>query len=117
MSREQEMERPSKVLTDAKKGAKVVLWWLRHYEDITHFWRGFSWVWVVGMLLFTVVGYLDLARAICLIFLVGVIANLGIYLSIRTIAGQLKALEDGPEKEEAHELMVKIIRRRVFSGA
>jgi hypothetical protein len=26
-------------------------------------------------------------------------------------------LEEGPEKEEAHELMVEIIKRRMLSGA
>lgn len=107
----------SAVCSDTRKGTLFALWWLRNYETITHFWRGFSWVWVTGILLSVVVGYLDLARAICLIFMIGVIANAGIYCSIRAIASHLKQLEDGPEKEEAHELMIKIIKRRALSRA
>jgi len=101
------------VVSQAAKGTKAALWWLRHYEFITHFWKGFSWVWVIGMLLLPVVGYMDLRLAIGLILLIGVIANTGIYMSIRTMASYLKHLKDGPEKEEAHELMIEIIRRRI----
>jgi hypothetical protein len=95
------------------RGARAALWWLRHYEFITHFWTGFSWVWVIGILLGSMGGYMDLRYAICLILLIGVIANTGIYMSIRTFASYLKHLKDGPEKEEAHKLMVEIIRRRI----
>ena len=101
------------VVSQAAKGTKAALWWLRHYEFITHFWTGFSWVWVIGMLLLPVVGYMDLRLALSLILLIGVIANSGIYMSIRTLASYLKQLGDGPEKEEAHELMVEIIKRRI----
>ncbi len=94
-------------------GISVALWWLRHYETITHFWKGFSWVWVIGVLLLVMVGHLDLGRALCFILLIGVTANTGIYLGIKTAASYLKHLEDGPEKTEAHELMIKIIGRRV----
>lgn len=95
------------------RGTKAALWWLRHYEFITHFWTGFSWVWVIGILLGAMVGYMDLRYAICLILLVGVIANTGIYMIIRTFASYLSHLKDGPEKEEAHKLMVEIIKRRI----
>jgi hypothetical protein len=95
-------------------GAKVGLWWLRHYETTIRFWTGFSWVWVIGTVLSAVVGHLDLGHALCIILLIGVIANTGIYLSIRTMASYLKGLEDGPEKKEAHELMIKIIKRRML---
>jgi hypothetical protein len=91
----------------------MALWYLRHYEDIVHFWKGFSWLWVIGILLSSVAGYLSLDHALCTIFIVGVIANTGIYLGIKTIASYLKSLDDGPEKDEAHKLMVRIIRRRV----
>jgi hypothetical protein len=101
------------VVSQAAKGTKAALWWLRHYEFITHFWTGFSWVWVIGMLLLPVIGYMDLRVAIALILLIGVIANTGIYMSIRTLASYLKQLKDGPEKEEAHELMTEIIKRRI----
>jgi hypothetical protein len=96
------------------RGTKVALWWLRHFETIIHFWTGFTWVWVIGILLCTIVGHLDLGYALGTIFLVGVIANTGIYFSIRTMVSYLKRLEDGPEKEEAHELMTKIIKRRML---
>jgi hypothetical protein len=91
----------------------MALWYLRHYEDIVHFWKGFSWLWVIGILLSSVAGYLSLGHALCTILIVGVIANTGIYLGIKTIASYLKGLDDGPEKDEAHELMMRIIRRRV----
>jgi hypothetical protein len=94
-------------------GTRAALWWLRHYEFITQFWTGFSWVWVIGMLLLPVVGYMDLRLALALILLIGVIANTGIYMSIRTLASYLKNLKNGPEKEEAHELMIEIIKRRI----
>ncbi|MDY6986632.1 MAG: hypothetical protein SWQ30_01130 [Thermodesulfobacteriota bacterium] len=96
-------------------GTKVTLWWLRHYESIVQFWRGFSWVLAVGIVLFTIVGHMDLRHALCLLFLVGVISNTGIYLGIRTMASHLKGLKDGRAKEEAHELMMKIIRRRILN--
>jgi hypothetical protein len=98
------------------RGAKVALWWLRHYETIIHFWTGFSWVWVVGILLGALVGHLQLGHALCLILLVGVISNTGIYLSIQTLASYLKGLKDGPAKEEAHELMIKIMTRRIVNA-
>jgi len=101
------------IVSQAARGTKAALWWLRHYEFITHFWTGFSWVWVIGMLLLPVVGYMDLRLALSLILLIGVVANSGIYLSIRTLASYLKQLGDGPEKEEAHELMTEIIKRRI----
>jgi hypothetical protein len=101
------------VVNEAARGTKAALWWLRHYEFITHFWTGFSWVWVIGMLLLPVAGYMDLRLAIALILLIGVIANTGIYMTIRTLASYLKQLKDGPEKEEAHELMTEIIKRRI----
>jgi len=94
-------------------GTKVTLWWLRHYESVTQFWRGFSWVFAIGIVLFAVVGHMDLRHALCLLFLIGVIANTGLYLGIRTMASYLKGLQDGREKREAHELMMKIIRRRI----
>lgn len=100
-------------VTSHTTGAKVALWSLRNYEDIVHFWKGFSWLWVIGILLSAVVGYLSLSHALCTILLVGVIANSGVYLGIRAIASHLKDLQDGPEKDEAHELMIRIIRRRV----
>ena len=96
-------------------GNKVALWWLRHYEEIIHFWTGFSWVWVIGVFLSAVVGKIEFRYALSIIFLIGVIANVGIYLGIRTLASHLKHLTDGPEKEEAHELMMKIIKRRIFN--
>jgi hypothetical protein len=91
----------------------MALWCLRHYDDIVHFWAGFSWLWVIGILLSAVVGYMSLSHALCTILLVGVIANSGVYLGIRAMASHLKHLKDGPEKEEAHELMIQIIKRRV----
>lgn len=100
----------------ASRGTKAALWWLRHYETIIYFWTGFSWVWVIGILLGAIVGYLDLRYALCFIFLIGVVANTGIYFSITTMASYLKGLDDGPEKEEAHKLMMKIIRRRILNA-
>ncbi len=96
-------------------GTRVALWWLRHYESIIHFWTGLSWVCVVGILLSTIAGHLDLNHALSMIFLVGVIANTGMYLGIRTLASYLKCLKDGRQKEEAHELMTKIIERRILN--
>lgn len=94
-------------------GTKFTLWCLKNYDDIVHFWVGFSWLWVIGILLSVVVGYLSLNHALCTIFLVAVIANSGIYLGIRAMASHLKHLQEGPEKEKAHELMIRIIRKRL----
>jgi len=114
---EREISDVAQLVDGVTMGTRVALWWLRHYEGITHFWKGFSWVWVIGVLFYVIVGYLDLGVALSIIFLVGVIANSGIYLSIRAIGSHLKNLEDGPQKQEAYELMLKIIRRRVMHGA
>ncbi|MDY6951131.1 MAG: hypothetical protein SWE60_06450 [Thermodesulfobacteriota bacterium] len=94
-------------------GTKVTLWWLRHYESIVQFWRGFSWVLAVGIVLFAIVGHMHLRHALFLLLVIGVIGASGIYLGIRTMASHLKGLKEGREKEEAHELMMKIIRRRI----
>ena len=105
----------SSVSESTATGIKVALWWLRHYESIVQFWRGFSWVLAIGIVLFAIVGHMDLRHAVCLLFLIGVIANTGIYLGIRTMTSHLKGLKDGRAKEEAHELMMKIIRRRILN--
>jgi hypothetical protein len=101
------------VLPQTETGAKVALWWLRHFDSITHFWTGFSWVWVTGLLLCAVTGQLGLQKALFLIFVIGVIANTGVYCGIKTLASYLKHLRNSAEKEEAHELMTKIIRKRM----
>jgi hypothetical protein len=101
------------VLPETKTGAKVALWWLRHFDSITHFWTGFSWVWVTGLLLCAVTGQLGLREALSLIFVIGVIANTGVYCGIKTLASYLKHLRNSAEKEEAYELMTKIIRKRM----
>ncbi len=98
------------------RGTKVALWWLRNYETIIHFWTGFSWAWVIGVILCAITGYLDLRYALCFMFLIGVVANAGVYFSIKTMANYLKALKDGPEKKEAHALMIKIIKRRMLNA-
>jgi len=108
---------PSQVFHNSSRATHMALWWLRHYEAISHFWKGFSWVWVIGILFYVIAGYLDLAVALPVIFVVGIVANSGIYCSIRAISSHLRNLEDGPEKEEAHDLMIKIIERRVPHGA
>ncbi|MBW2644719.1 MAG: hypothetical protein JRE23_00820 [Deltaproteobacteria bacterium] len=117
MNKAEKIESVSKIFHDTSRGTKVALWWLRHYETVMPFWRGFSWTWVIGTLLAAIAGYLDLERALLLIFFCGIIANTGIYLSIMTMNCYLKNLEDGPDKEEAHELMIKIIKKRVLRGA
>ena len=114
MLKAEQTDSKTTVSSSDARGAKVALWWLRHYEIIIHFWTGFSWVWVLGILLGAVIGHLQLGHALCLILLIGVIANTGIYLSIRTMTSYLKGLEDGPEKEEAHKLMIEIIKRRML---
>ena len=104
----------SNVSDHTPTGTRVALWWLRHYESIIHFWTGFSWVWVVGILLSAIAGHLDLGHALSIIILVGIIANTGMYLGIRTLASYLKCLKDGRQKEEAHELMAEIIKKRML---
>lgn len=116
MNGQKEYSHPSQVYHHKSMGTRVALWWLRNYEDIAHFWKGFSWIWVIGVLFYVIVGYLDLAVALPVVFIVGVIANSGMYFGIKAISSHLKNLEDGPEKEEAHELMIKIIKKKVFFG-
>ncbi len=114
MSEVKETSCQEKLLNGTEKSTRLALWWLKHYESAMLFWRGFSWTWVIGILLFVIVGGLDLIRAISIIFSAGIIANAGICLSIRAMSSCLMQLEDGPEKEEAHQLMMKIIRRKVL---
>jgi hypothetical protein len=102
---------------NAAAGTRVALWWLRHFESIIRFWTGFSWVWVIGVILSTIMGHLEFRYALCIILLVGVISNTGIYCGIRTIASYLKGLKDGPDKEEAHKLMIQIIKRRMLKAS
>ncbi len=92
---------------------KTALWWLRNYESVIFFWTGFSWACVTGIILFSVIGNYDIGHALLLILLCGIAANAGIYLTIKTLGEYLKQLKDGPEKKEAHELMTKIIVRRL----
>lgn len=113
MAKAEQMQEGPNILPKIATGTKVALWWLRHYESITHFWTGFSWVWVTGILLCAVTGQLGLRQALSLIFVIGVIANTGVYCGIKTLASYLKHLRSGPEKEEAQKLMTKIIRKRM----
>ena len=113
MASAQPTHRGQEVLGHGATGTKVALWWLRHYEGIINFWTGFSWVWVIGLILYAISGQLQVKQALLLILFIGVIGNTGAYLGLRTLSSYLKLLKDGPEKEEAHELMTKIIRRRI----
>ena len=61
----------------------------------------------------SIVGYITLAHGLAIILFLGVVLNTGFYLAIRTVASHLKLLEDGNEREEAHDLMMKIIRKRI----
>lgn len=114
MNKWEKVSSESKIFHDTTTGTKVALWWLRHYEGVTGFWRGFSWVWVIFVLFYVIEGYIDIGHALWIIFSIGVVANAGIYLGIRTMSSYLRNLEDSPEKEEAHELMIKIIKRRAM---
>ena len=71
-------------------------------------------MWVIGILLSSVVGYITLEQALAIVLLVGVILHVGFYLAIRAIASHLKLMKNSPEKEKAHDLMMKIICRRIF---
>ena len=104
-------------LHEVNRSTKIALWWLRHYEDIIGFWKGFSWVATIGVFFYVIVGYLDIGVAIPGLFIVGVVANGGIYFSIRAISSHLKHMQEGPEKEEAHALMMKIIKKRIYQEA
>ncbi len=114
------MRRPQLTNTDSRLshetavGTRVALWWLRHYDTIIRFWTGFSWIWVIGLLLSIIVGYLDLARGLSTILLIGLVTNTGAYLAVRSLASHLKGLQDGPDRDEAHELMIQIMRRRTL---
>ncbi len=108
-----------KRVAGARKGeiewsTRVSLWWLRNYEEIIRFWTGFSWLVVIGAILTVIVGKISFNQALIFIFIFGFIGNTTLYFVIRTIAVCLKFIEDGPEKEEAHELMAAIIRRRLL---
>jgi hypothetical protein len=89
------------------------IWWLRNFEDIIHFWTGFSWVWAFGVLLFGIVGYMPLFNILAVLFLTSVALQCGLVLCIRSISAHLKTMEEGPEKELAHNLMIQIINRRL----
>lgn len=93
---------------------KIALWWIRHFESIIHFWTGFSWAIVIGAILTVVAGRFNLSQALSFVICFGVIANTGVFLCIKTLAASLKQLPDGPEKDEAHELMGRIIHRRLL---
>ena len=92
---------------------KIPLWFLRNYEDINHFWVGFNWAMSIGWLLSAIVGKLTLAHAIVLLFLTGTVLNIGMYYLVRSVAASLKNMAEGKEKDEAHNLMIQIIKRRI----
>lgn len=117
MKESQQANTGEKTIQETAAGTSAALWWLRHYEGIISFWKGFSWVWVIGVLLYSIEGCIDLRYALWLILCIGVIANTGIYLGIKTLSSHLKNLKEGPEKKEAYKLMLKIIRKRAFYGA
>ncbi len=100
--------------TDLDWCERSALWWIRNFEKIIHFWTGFSWVIVIGAILTVFVGRFNLSQALSFIICFGVVANTGLYLCVKAFAASLKQLREGPEKEEAHELMGKIIHRRLL---
>jgi len=108
-----------KRVADARKSevdwtTRATLWWLRNFEGIIHFWTGFSWLVVIGAILTVIAGRFDLKQVLVFIFFFGFIANTTLYFVIKSVAVCLRYMEEGPEKEEAHDLMIGIIRRRLF---
>lgn len=89
------------------------IWWLKNFEEITHFWTGFSWVWAATILLSAIVGYMPFIKAVLVLFITGAVIQTGMLLCIRSISAHLKSLKEGPEKEHAHMLMIQIIKRRL----
>jgi divalent metal cation (Fe/Co/Zn/Cd) transporter len=89
------------------------IWWLRNFEEIIHFWTSFSWVWAFAVVLSAIVGYMPLFNALAVLFVSGVILQSAMVLCIRSISTYLKSMEEGPEKEKAHDLMIQIIKRRM----
>jgi hypothetical protein len=89
------------------------MWWLGNFEAIIHFWTGFSWAWALTFILSAIVGYMPLFKALGLLFFTGITMQFGMFLCIRSIAAHLKSMEEGTEKDRAHDLMIQIIRRRI----
>jgi hypothetical protein len=89
------------------------IWWLRNFEAIIHFWTGFSWVWASAVLLYGLVGSVPLFETLAVLLLTSAALQSAMLLCIRSISTYLKSMEEGPEKDLAHDLMTQIIRRRL----
>lgn len=95
---------------------RIVLWWLRNYFEIRDTWiRG---NWCLAITIF-IIGALDgwgLDTAAFAIFTVGLVLNMGLYFCLRAINTYLKDIPEGPDKEEIHDEMTKLIKGRIERG-
>lgn len=93
-----------------KTGEKLAMWWLKHYDETITFWRGFNWTLIVGLLLTPIVGAMSLETALVTMFVTSAILNISMILTVKTLRGYLRNLT-GSIKEEAHDLMIGIMKR------
>jgi hypothetical protein len=94
---------------------KVAIWWLSNYEECVHFWIGFNWILAMAIFIIGALKGIDLGFIGCFIFVTALILNAGLVFAIRTIKLHLYTLERGdPGRGEVHELLVRVIRRRIL---
>lgn len=91
---------------------RLAFWWLKYFDEIATFWRGFSWSTVIMLFVIAVLKHWDLVPIVFAVFFGGMAINVGLYLLIRTLQSHLLTLE-GEDKEKAHNLMVKIILKKI----
>jgi hypothetical protein len=103
----------SRLCTTIPWQTRFAIWWLSNFEAIIHFWTGFSWIWALTFILLALVGYIPLYKALGILFFTGITLQSGMFLCIRFIAAHLNSMEEGTEKDRAHDLMIHIIRRRI----
>jgi len=95
---------------------RLALWWIRHYESCTHFWPGFLISLAICIFIVGCFRNWPIGPVLFGIATVSIILNAGVILLIKSLQHVLKNLPDGPEKEEAHDLMIEIIKKRLKRG-
>jgi len=101
---------------DKSFSTKIALKWLRNYEHLAHFWPRFCWVMAMTFFIIGALEHWPLGPAILGIVFGNLILNAGVFFAIRGIRSHLETMPESYEREEAHDLMIGIIRRRIERG-
>lgn len=91
---------------------RLSLWWLRHHQECIDFWPRFCWTLSIAIFIIGLFNGFGLVEVAWFMLVFNLIINLGVYCGIRTMSATLNTLT-GEKKEEAHELMIDIVNRRI----